>query len=220
MPRTRVKFCGIMRPEDAAAAARAGADAIGMILHANAKRLIPLSTAMRVVAALPPFVSRIGVFVNAEPAVVDELANALTLNAVQLHGDETPDYARRLGHYDFIKAIKLTDDAEATLDAWRKPYSVGDLQAFSGILIDSPAGGGTGEKNDFSRVRRLIDSGAFAGLPPLIVAGGLKPENVGEVVTELQPFAVDTSSGIEAEFGKKSPELMRAFYDAVAKANR
>lgn len=220
MPRTRVKFCGIMRPEDAVAAAAAGADAIGMILHSGTRREIDLAMAKNIVAALPPYVAAVGVFVNASPETIVDFVNSALLQAAQLHGDESPEFVARCGTVPVIKVLKADANLAAALDIWRRAFTSGEVPNLSGVLIDSPGGGGTGEANDFARLRRLVNDNAFAGLPPLIVAGGLKPENVGDVVATLRPFAVDTSSGIEAEFGSKSPDKMRAFYNAVAKADR
>lgn len=219
MSRTRVKFCGVMRPADARAAADAGADAVGMILHADARRLIDPMTAASIVSVLPPYVSPVGVFVDAPVAQVRSLARFLNLGHVQLHGDETPEMVAELTDVRVVKVLKVTPTIAADLEPWRKAYEAGDLRNLIGLLLDSAGGGGTGHANDFGVIRTLMHDGHFDGLPPITVAGGLRPESVGGVVGDLRPFAVDTSSGIEVIFGEKSVDKMRRFIDAVRAAD-
>ena len=216
MPRTRVKFCGVMRPEDATAAAAAGADAVGMVLHADARRRIDTPAARRVVAALPPYVTAVGLFVDAPAATIARAVRDIGLQAVQLHGRETPADVAACGRVPVIKAVPADDGLETTLAAWRQSAARGETPNLVGLLIDSPGSGGTGHANDFGRLRSLIDAGAFAGLPPLILAGGLRPENVAVAIRTVRPYGVDTSSGIEAAYGVKSAEKMRTFVAAVA----
>jgi phosphoribosylanthranilate isomerase len=203
-----------MTAADAGAAVAAGADAIGMILHANARRRIDPDVATGIVAAAGPFVTTVGVFVDLEPERILEIAEALSLGAVQLHGRETPADAEALRPFKIIKAIKCdAGTIRASLDDWRSSYAAGELPNLAAILLETPSaeGGGTGEANDFALIASLRDEGAFAGLPPVIVAGGLRPDNAARVARVLSPYAVDVSTGIEESFGRKSPELMRRF---------
>ncbi|HEX8323220.1 MAG TPA: phosphoribosylanthranilate isomerase [Tepidisphaeraceae bacterium] len=215
MSRTRVKFCGMMSPADARAAADAGADAIGMVLHADARRRIDDTTAAAILAVLPPYVAAVGLFVDAPAELVLNTARTLGLATVQLHGDESPADVAALQPLRVVKALRVDTAFEATLDQWRAAVERDALPNLAGLLLDGPAGGGKGIATDFERIRQLQDRGAFTGLPPILIAGGLTPDNVGPVVERLRPFAVDTSSGIESEFGRKSSEKMRAFVKTV-----
>ena len=213
----------MMRPADARAAADAGADAIGMILHANAKRKIDHDTAAAIVAVLPAYVTAVGVFVDAPPQVVKQTAAALSLNTVQLHGNETIDDVAACSPLKVIKAIKVDPQAIGVmLDDWREAYQTGRCPNLVALLLETPvagAAGGTGVVNDFPFIRRLLYEGAFDGLPPIVVSGGLTPDNVGEVVRLLHPYAVDVSSGIEETFGEKSIAKMRTFVETTHAAS-
>ncbi len=215
MTRIRTKLCGMMTPGDARAAAEAGADSIGMILHADAKRLISLDTARDIVAALPPYVTAVGVFVDAVPALVQHVAAQLRLSTVQFHGNETIDDLAAVAPLKVIKAVKV-DRATIrhVLDEWRDLRRARRADNLAALLLESPvkgAAGGTGVANDFGLIRELQFEGHFDGLPPIVVSGGLGPDNVEGVVRLLRPYAVDVSSGIESSFGVKSVEKMRAF---------
>ncbi len=216
--RTRTKLCGMMSAADARAAADAGADAIGMILHANAKRLISLTTARQIVDALPAYVMPVGVFVDAIPAKVLEYAAALQLSTVQFHGNETLADINVVAPIKVIKAIKVDRATIRTVLAeWRDLYQAGRCPNLCAILLESPvkdASGGTGVANDFQLIAELQKENAFDGLPPTVLSGGLTPENVGGLVYQLKPYAVDVSSGIESAFGVKSVDKMAAFVRA------
>jgi phosphoribosylanthranilate isomerase len=214
MAGVRVKLCGMMTPADAAAAAEAGADAIGMILHANAPRRISPEVAAEIVRILPPFVLPVGVFVDAGDQIVLDTAKRLGLATVQLHGCETPADVATIAPLRVIKAVKVAAATiRQTLAGWREAVAAGEITNLSALLLEAPtaAAGGTGEENDFGLIETLLGEGAFAGLPPIIVAGGLRPDNVGPVVRRLRPYGVDVSSGIEESRGKKSLAKMRAF---------
>lgn len=206
----------MMRPADARAAADAGADAIGMILHANARRKIDLATAAQIVSVLPPYVSPVGVFVDAPPQEVKETAQTVGLTTVQLHGNETIDDVAACAPLRVIKAIKVDPQAiRVMLDDWRDAMARQRCPNLIALLLETPVAGqsgGTGQTNDFPLIRRLQDEGAFNGLPEIVISGGLTPENVGAVVDLLHPYAVDVSSGIEGDtYGVKSVEKMRVF---------
>jgi len=211
MARTRVKICGICRPQDAKTAVMAGADAIGMVFQTGARRRVTIKQAREILAVLPSAVSSIGLFVDADVAKIRKIASALSLSAVQLHGSESPATVAKLKPIPVIKRLDTKD-----LGRWRRRR----LPNLIGILLDSPAGGGSGVTNDFAAIRKLQKSGAFDGLPPLIVAGGLTAKNVAGVVKLLQPFAVDVSSGVESVVRQKSPAKIKAFLRAVRHADK
>lgn len=211
MPRLRVKFCGIMSVSDARAAADAGADAIGLIVHAQSRRKISADVGREIVAALPPYVTPVGLFVNAGADAVLEAAGEIGLKVVQFHGDETPADVAAVRRLQVIKVFAVDDQIESRLPQWREACRSGQLPNLSGILLDGAGGGGTGVENDFARIAKLQQDGQLDGLPPLILAGGLHPDNVAAAVKLVRPYAVDLSSGIEEAFGRKSVRKMNAF---------
>jgi len=182
----RVKICGVTDIDDALLAAELGADAIGLNFYSESPRCISPFTAAEIVNQLPPFVSPIGVFVNWEAAPVIALAAALRLSAVQLHGDESPNLVAEISRkVSVIKAFRLGQGT--TLPAFSK-YK--DTSAF---LLDAAAAakfGGTGKKTDWSRAATAAKSHR------IILAGGLTPENVGEAIRLVLPYAVDVASGV------------------------
>ena len=219
MERTRIKICGITRVEDAVEAARAGADAIGMVFYEKAKRCISLDHAREILAALPPFVTPVGLFVDASANEVRRVASTLGLRHVQLHGHENADCVERLVGFSVIKAIRVAPETFTTeLNHWRDQIARRGFGHLRGLVLEtaaSPVPGGSGVVNDWQTVRTAQMQLAFDGLPPIIAAGGLTPENVAGVVREIRPWAVDVSSGVESTFGCKAPELIRAFVAGV-----
>lgn len=208
-----------MRPADASLAAAAGADAIGMIFHPPAKRNIAIERAMQIVATLPPFVTPVGVFADATPAQVIDVAGAVTLRTVQLNGNETPDDVAAMARLRVIKAIRVSREG---LKNELAPWRAAGLKNLIGLLME-PGGtgvaGGSGVANDWTTIATEIAAGTFDLLPPIIAAGGLTPETVADVVKALHPWAVDVSSGVEATVGEKSPEKVTAFVQAVRDAD-
>lgn len=204
---TWIKVCGITEPEDARAAALLGVNAVGLNFYAASPRSINPERALRIIEALPPFVSTVGVFVNyGDPDVLEDFALSLGLDAVQLHGDETPDYCSMIKKVKVIKAIRVAQDFK--LELLRK-YSP------AAYLLDTHSNkgyGGTGFTFDWSKVAGANTFGQ------IILAGGLRAENVGKAIEVLRPFAVDVSSGVESEPGKKDFGLMKSFVEAVQKA--
>ena len=220
MPGLMIKMCGITRPADAQQAADAGADLIGMILHASpsSRRLIDTPTARSIVAALPPGVPAVGVMVDPSAEQARRLATEIDIAVIQLHGDESPATAEAIGPWQFFKAFKVDRVTIRTqLDVWRQAHAAGRLPHWVGLLLESPGpgAGGTGRENDLDCIEQLKADGAFAGLPPLILAGGLTPRNVAGAVARVRPNAVDVSSGIEKPIGQKSPAQMIAFVAAA-----
>jgi phosphoribosylanthranilate isomerase len=219
MSRTRVKICGVCRPEDAKLAVEAGADAIGMIFHPPSKWNISIEMAQRIVAAIGPFVTPVGVFVDAATEVIDKVVTQVGLHVVQLHGHEPPAQVAAAGAIGVkvLKALRVDDGLEAELEYWRGQKAVAG-GALAGIVLETGGiaqAGGSGVANDFRAVLQHQEDGRFEDLPPLIIAGGLSVENVGQVVRMLRPWAVDVSSGVEQVVGEKSPERVRAFIAAA-----
>ncbi len=222
MHRTRVKICGITRPQDAAAAAAAGADAIGMLFYAPAPRNISIERARDILSVLPPFVSPVGLFVDAEADEIQGVAEELDLHHVQLHGHEPPQRIAELRGLTVIKSVRVDDLFAQTLATWRRAYTEMDLTNLRGIVLETGRtreAGGTGIANDWGAVRRHRDGGAFEGLPQFIAAGGLTPETVGDVILSLRPWAVDVSSGVESTKGIKSVASVQQFMHAVREAD-
>jgi phosphoribosylanthranilate isomerase len=221
MPRTRVKICGVMRPEDAVAAARAGADAIGMVFYPQAKRCIAARLAREILHALPAFVTPVALFVDQDVEEMKGLVSSLGIRHVQLHGHESPATVAALREFTVLKALRAARDTlAAELAFWREATESLDLANLQGFVLETPGGapGGTGVENDWDAIAALQRAGTFERLPPLIAAGGLTPANVAAVVQRLRPYAVDVSSGVESSFGQKSPEKISAFINAATTA--
>jgi len=198
MAPVRVKICGITSLEDARAAVAAGADALGFVFYAQSPRFISVEGAAGIITQLPPFVTAVGLFVNEPPEVVEATARACGLDLVQLHGDETPQQCLLPGRR-VIKALRVKDAGSLRAAA---SYPV------CGLLLDAWSErvyGGSGEVFDWSLLKH------FAASHPVILAGGLTPENVAEAVATVRPWAVDVSSGVESAPGRKDHEKLRAF---------
>lgn len=203
MIRTRVKICGITRPEDALAAARAGADAIGLVFYPPSPRAVTRERAREIVQVLPPFVSVVGLFVNAQPAEVRAALAALPIDLLQFHGDEAPEECRIYGR-PYIKAVAMAPGID--LQAVARRY----VDA-AGLLLDTHregVRGGTGEAFDWSQIPPGLDR-------PIILAGGLTLENVAAAVQRVRPYAVDVSSGVEVSKGIKDAARIEAFIRGV-----
>lgn len=202
----RSKICGITRVEDALVAAEAGADAIGLVFYPKSPRAVTLQQAKAIAAALPPFVTMVGLFVNASRYEISEILDELPLDLLQFHGDETSadcDGYRR----PYIKALRVRpgEDIAARCLEYRNA---------SGILLDAyvpGVPGGTGESFDWSLVPRILSK-------PVILAGGLTAQNVRAAIAQVVPYAVDVSGGVEVEKGVKDAEKIRAFIREVHNA--
>jgi phosphoribosylanthranilate isomerase len=201
--RTRVKICGLTREADVQAAGELGADAIGLVFYQPSPRAVTIDQAQRLMQAVPPFVTTVGLFVNAEPAFVSEVLSRLPLDALQFHGDEPPGYCASF-HRPWLKALRVREELDVAAAADR-------YQGAAGLLLDTfdpQVAGGSGRRFDWGLVPR-----AMAGA--VILAGGLTPENVGEAVVRVRPYAVDVSGGVEAGKGIKDRAKMSAFLQAV-----
>jgi len=205
---TRVKICGITDPDDARDAVLLGADAIGLNFHEKSARYIDAPRAARIIESIPAFVSVVGVFVNhPDPQSLEDFALSLGLHAVQLHGNETPDYCSMIHRVKVIKAFRVDSS-----------FKVESLRSYGSrfFLLDAHVPfqpGGTGQVFDWNRA---YGANAFGSI---VIAGGLNPENVSEVVSKLHPFAVDVSSGVESAPGKKDYEKLRRFIEAVRRTD-
>lgn len=196
--RTRVKICGITRAQDAIEAARLGADAIGLVFYPASPRAVSIAQARTICAALPPFVTAVGLFVNASEAEVRAVLEAVPLGLLQFHGDESPAECARYGR-PYLKALRMAPNLDVATEARRYTEA-------TGILLDAwqpDVPGGTGQRFDWTRIPALDK--------PLVLAGGLTPDNVAEAVRRVRPWAVDVSGGVEADKGIKDPARMAAF---------
>ena len=216
MPRTRIKICGITSREDALAACEAGADAIGLILYAPAsQRQIDANTAREIAMAMPPLVSIIGVTVDCPPNRVRQLLAHIPLSAVQMHGKESVQDLRAVQPTAAIKKLTAGTELRHEAESWAKAI----VPNLSALLIDSRVGG-SGVESDWSMVESFLAEIDRAAFPPFVMAGGLSPQNVGDVVRRFAPWAVDVSSGVEDSPGRKSPKLMTDFVKAVRQAEK
>jgi len=198
--RTRIKICGITRPEDGVEAARLGADAIGLVFYNNSPRAVTPSQAAAVAAALPPFVSIVGLFVDPEPVNVDVVLAQVSLDLIQFHGNETPGFCGSFGR-PYLKAIRMREGVDLAFE--RARYS-----GARGLLLDtyqSGTPGGTGEAFEWGRVPENLAAS-------IILAGGLNPDNVAAAIKQVRPYAVDVSGGVEASKGIKDAAKMAAFF--------
>jgi len=202
----RVKICGITRQQDLHVACQAGADALGFVFYEKSPRHLTIATAAALVRELPPFVQSVGLFVNAAPAFIEAVLQDVPLDLLQFHGDETPADCMRFGR-PYIKAVRMNRDTDLLKCA-------ADFDTARGLLLDAyvpGVPGGTGERFDWSLIP--------ADLPrPVILSGGLTPDNVAEAIQRVRPWAVDVSSGVEAEKGIKDAHKIAQFI-AKAKAS-
>jgi len=204
---TRIKICGITRPEDAQHAAALGVDAIGLVFYGPSPRNISVEQACSVLATLPPFVTSVGLFVNASGDDVRSVLKQVKLDLLQFHGDEPPEFCSSFSR-PYIKAIRMCDGVDLYAEANKHSQS-------GGLLLDAwhPAlPGGTGESFEWARVPGDLPTS-------VILAGGLSADNVGEAIRTVRPYAVDVSGGVEAEKGIKDWGKMADFVAAVRAAD-
>lgn len=201
---TRVKVCGLTNERDAELAAASGASAIGMVFWPDSPRVVTIAQARRIVQVLPPLVQAVGVFVNAAPAEVASVADAVGLDLLQLHGDESVEDWAAVSR-PIMKALTL---ATYPHSAW-----VGRARTVLLDAHDPGRRGGTGEAIDWGAARRCV------GGRPFVLAGGLTADNVARAIEEAGPVAVDVSSGVETSPGQKDPVRLSAFFEAVRQAD-
>jgi len=204
--RTRIKICGITSSEDARTAAEAGADAIGLVFHPDSPRAVSIDRAAAICAALPAFVTAVGLFVDPDRSVVEAALAGCPLDILQFHGSETPEFCAGFGRR-YLKAVRMGPDAD--------PQAAASAYGAGRLLLDAfvpGQAGGTGETFQWARIPAGISS-------EVVLAGGLTPANVGEAVRAVRPFAVDVSSGVEECPGVKSAERVTAFVQGVRDAD-
>lgn len=198
--RTRVKICGITRVEDALTAAYLGTDALGLVFYPKSPRCIDITSARAIIAALPPFVSTVGLFVDEEPTVVRNVLKQVRLDLIQFHGNESPDYCASFDT-PYLKAFRVrpSNDLMSAIVRYKRA---------TGFLLDAfhpDVKGGTGLAFDWSLIPREMSA------YPFVLAGGLDAENVHDALSTVQPYGVDVSSGVETEKGIKCPSRMASF---------
>ena len=208
MKRIRVKICGITRVEDALSAVYAGADAIGLVFYTPSPRSVSIAQAQAIVNAMPPFVSVVGLFVNATNDEIHSVLSQVRLDIVQFHGDETPAQCAQI-NLPYYKAIRVKPDTNLL------QYAI-DFKAARALLLDTyseQAYGGTGHTFDWN----LIPKNLFK---PIVLAGGLDASNVVVAIEQVQPYAVDVSGGVELSKGIKDAAKIAAFMQGVSNARR
>lgn len=204
--RTRVKICGITRPEDARLAAQLGADALGLVFYAGSRRGLDLQQAQKIRATVPAFVSVVGLFVNPERNYVDDVLAHLRLDCLQFHGDETPDFCQSFA-VPYMKAIRVRAGMDPLPEIKRHKLA-------SAVLLDAydpDQAGGTGRKFDWTVARHCVDRSDL----PIVLAGGLNQDNAVSAIKEVHPWALDLSTGVEREPGIKDPQRLQAFFNEV-----
>lgn len=204
MTRVRTKICGITSVQDAMAAVEAGTDAIGLVFHKASSRAITIEQAAEIAQAVPPLVTRVALFMDADAGEVRRVIEQVDIDLLQFHGQESAGYCRQFGR-PYMKAVPM-GEPDIDLAAWAQSYH--DARA---LLLDAHRAGqagGQGESFAWSSELAAVDV-------PLMIAGGLSPDNVGAAITRFAPYAVDVSSGVESAPGIKDSHLMRAFVHAA-----
>jgi phosphoribosylanthranilate isomerase len=203
----RIKICGITRVEDVKAVSKYGADAIGLVFYEKSPRHVTILRAVQLVAVLPPFVTVVGLFVNADPVFVREVLASVNLDLLQFHGEESPQYCEQFSK-PYLKAIRVKEGVDLVQCAAR-------FNTAKALLLDAyveGTHGGTGAVFEWSLIPDSLR-------PQIILSGGLDSDNVGAAISAVRPYAVDVSSGVEASKGIKDADKIRAFVDAVRYAN-
>ncbi len=206
--RTRVKICGITRPQDALDAARAGADAIGLVFYPPSPRAVTTAQAAEIVKHLPAFVTVVGLFVNPSREEIAGVLSAVPVDLLQFHGDEPAEQCRGHGR-PYLKAIRMREGVD--LQEQRRNYPDA-----AGLLLDTyeqGKPGGTGRTFDWGRIPADLEA-------DIVLAGGLDGENVEQAIRQVRPYAVDVSGGVELEKGIKDSAKIAAFMRGVERANR
>ena len=201
----KIKICGFTNAQNANQAAMLGIDAIGLVFYDQSPRNVGVETALQIVNALPPFINRVGLFVNADSSFIDEVLCEVPLDTLQFHGDESVVECTQYA-MPFIKALRVNQETNITQMA-------DDYHQASGLLLDAfnkDTYGGTGESFDWSLAKVDIDL-------PIILAGGLNPNTVADAVSQVNPYAVDVSSGVESAKGIKDIDKIKEF---IQQANK
>lgn len=200
---TRIKICGLTRAEDIAAVVHSGANAIGFVFYEKSPRYVTKQKAIELANLVPPFVSIVGLFVNAEPDFVNEILESVPLDLLQFHGDESPEYCRQFNR-PYIKAIRVKAGVDLIQCA-------SEFNGAKGLLLDAHVDGipgGTGATFDWTLIPEALSL-------PVILSGGLDAQNVSPAIEQVSPYAVDVSSGVEVNKGIKDAEKITAFINEV-----
>ncbi len=200
---TRIKICGITRVEDALAVASCGANAIGLVFYQKSPRHVTMQQAAQLAAAIPPFVTRVGLFVNPSEEEVRDALRQVPLDVLQFHGEEAPEFCAQFGR-SYLKAVRVRTGVDLVQCAAR-------YRSAQGLLLDAyveGTHGGTGESFDWALIPHDL-------LLPVILSGGLHAGNVAQAIKQVRPYAVDVSSGVEAEKGIKDAAKIAAFINEV-----
>ena len=208
MSPTRIKICGITRPEDALAAASSGADAIGLVFYADSPRAVTVQEAKDIAQVLPPFVTLVSLFVNAPAETISDVLSQVPIGLIQFHGDEDSRFCRGFGR-PWIKALRVRDSMNVAKEA-------AALSGATGVLLDAwqeGVPGGTGRTFDWALANEPLPL-------PMVLAGGLDEVNVGEAIDGLRPWAVDVSGGVESSPGIKDADKIQRFVAAVCAADQ
>ncbi len=203
MAQVKVKICGITNSEDAQLAVSFGAWALGFIFYKKSSRAVSPTKVRNIIRELPPFVEPVGVFVNLKEGAVKQIADFCGIKTLQFHGDETPDYFRRFRNYKVIKAFRVKEN-----------FDISNVSSFpvSAYLFD------TYQENEFGGTGTTFNWEKITGkkfAKPVILSGGLNPQNIKDAIQVVQPYAVDVSSGVEKTPGKKSFGLLTEFFEAI-----
>lgn len=213
----RIKICGLTNTDDARLATEAGADAIGLNFYALSKRAVTPELAAEIADSMPEGVVRVGVFVNATHDEIDSICDRVQLDAIQLHGDERPEFLAAITRLPVVRAFRLGEDGPEHIHTYLSECE--ELECSPRlVLIDSHLAGqygGTGATGDWNVV---ADLAATLAERAIVLAGGLTPENVAEAIDTVLPAAVDTASGVEREPGRKDPLRVRAFVEQAKHA--
>lgn len=201
--KTRIKICGFTQADNAREASLLGIDAVGLVFYDKSPRYVEVETALEIVNALPPFINRVGLFVNADSSFIDEILCEVPLDTLQFHGDESPIECSQYA-MPFIKALRVHQDTDLVKMA-------DDYQQSCGLLLDTfneNTYGGTGEAFDWDLAKVALNL-------PIILAGGLNPDTVADAVKQVNPYAVDVSSGVESAKGVKDIDKIKQFVQQV-----
>jgi phosphoribosylanthranilate isomerase len=213
----QIKICGITSVADALAVAQAGADAIGLNFYRRSQRYITVEMAWQIVAELPPEVVKVGLFVDTPVGEIARTFDDLRLDLIQLHGDQPPEFLGELGNRPVMRAFRVGRDGLRPVAKYiGRCRQIGSSPKL--VLLDALVAGefgGTGKTGDWDAAKQYA---AEVGLPPLVLAGGLTPENVATAIRTVRPTAVDVASGVESRPGRKDPALMAAFVEAARAA--
>ena len=198
---TRVKFCGLTHEEDITRAVKLGVDALGFVFYVSSSRSVAPDHAAMLTSLVPAFVTRVGLFVNEQPEIIQSIFERTRLNLIQYHGDESPEFCDAVG-LPFIKAFRVRPGIDIQTEMDRYPKA-------SGFLLDAYVKGqpgGTGERFDWELIPQSD--------APIILAGGLSPDNAKDAIEQVAPWGLDVSGGIETKPGRKDPDKMMRFMNA------